>query len=86
MTDEQVLKYLKIDILQDSNNITLVHSSKKKFSQEGKSWLNEEDWKVSQFNSMVGSETEILVAFTEDPYASMEVFSRAKKQLIIVTK
>ena len=86
MTDEQVLKYLKIDILQDSNNITLVHSSKKKFSQEGKSWLNEEDWKVSQFTSMVGSETEVLVAFIEDTYANMEVFSRARKQLIIVTK
>ena len=86
MTDEQVLKYLKVYFLQDTKNITLVHSSKKKFSQEAKSLLNEEDWKVSQFNSMVGSETEILVAFTEDPYASMEVFSRAKKQLIIVTK
>ena len=84
-TDEQVLSYLKKEILQDSK-ITLVHSSQKEFSQEPIPWLSKENWKLSGFTSMVGSETEVLVVFIEDTYANMEVFSRARKQLIIVTK
>ena len=45
-----------------------------------------ENWMVLEYTQMTGSETEVLVAFIEDIYANMEVFSRARKQLFIVTK
>ena len=78
--------YLKESFLKETINITLVHSSFKEFSQEAKSWLDQEEWKVSEFVDMTGSETDNLVAFIEDATANMEVFSRAKKQLIVVKK
>ena len=84
-TDEEVLKYLKEYFLQKAIIVTLVHS-RKQFSQSAKSWLDQENWKVRKFGDMTGSETDNLVAFIEDITANMEVLSRAKKQLIIVTK
>ena len=81
-----MLQYLKESFLQEATNITIVNSFIRNFSQEAKSWLDQEKWKVLQFSDMTGSETDNLVAFVEDSYANMEVFSRAKKQLIIVTK
>ena len=86
MTDVQVLKYLKANFLQDSSNVTLVHSIEKDFTPQARSWLSEENWMVLEFSQITGSETEVLIAFIEDTYSNMEVFSRAKKQLIIVTK
>lgn len=85
-TDEQVLKYLKVNFLQASSNVTLVHSIGKEFTPQTRSWIANENWKVLEFTQMTGSETDVLVAFIEDTYANMEVFSRARKQLIIVTK
>ena len=85
-SDEEVLQHLKDSFLQEGINVTLVHSIYKTFSQKTKSWLDQEKWKVMKFGDMTGSETNNLIAFVEDITANMEVFSRAKKQLIIVTK
>ena len=84
-SDENVLQYLKDYYLQDAKSVTLVHSFHRQLSNTAKLWLDQEKWKVSGFRQMTGSETDILVAFIEDTYANMEVFSRAKKQLIVVT-
>ena len=81
-----MLEYLKESFLQEAINVTLVHSVKRTFSKETKSWLDQEKWKVLEFQDMTGSKTDILVAFIEDSYSNMEVFSRAKKHLIVVTK
>ena len=86
ITDEQVLKYLKANFMQEITNVTLVYSDLIPFSTEAESWLEIENWKVLDFTNMTGSEAEVLVAFIEDATANMEVFSRARKQLIIVTK
>ena len=86
MTNEQVLKYLKANFLQKIPYVTLVHSPYIRLSSKAESWLEKEKWKVLDFTQMTGSEAEVLVAFIEDSYANMEVFSRARKQLIIVTK
>ena len=86
MTDEQVLKYLKVNFLQDASNVTLVYCDEILFSSEAASWLEKENWKTLDFRFMTGSEAEVLVAFIEDTHANMEVFSRARKRLIIVTK
>ena len=86
MTDEQSLRYLKANFIQDASYVTLVHSPDMNFPSEAELCLEKEKWKVLNFLQMTGSETEVLVAFIEDDYANMEVFSRARKQLIIVTK
>ena len=83
-TDEEVLEYLNLSFLQGAKNVTLVHSFQKQFSQEAKSWLDQEKFKVLEFEHMTGSETDNLVAFIE--HYDMEVFSRAKKHLIVVTR
>ena len=85
-TDEEILRFLKESFLQEATNITLVHSFQKQFSTGVKSWLEQENWKVTEFRDMTGSETLNLVVFIEDIYSNMEVLSRAKKRLIIVTK
>ena len=85
-TDEDVLKYLKTKFLPEAESVTLVHFQKQ-FSQKARDWLsNQGNWKVMSHLAMTGSETECLVAFIENTYFNMETFSRAKKQLIIVTK
>ena len=81
-----MLEYLKESFFQEARTVTLVHSIMKQFSQEAKSWLDQEKWKVLEFQDMTGSETDILVAYIEDSYSNMEVLSRAKKHLIVVTK
>ena len=86
ITDEKALRYLKANFIQDDLNVALVHSPYIPLSSEAKSWLENENWKTLEFQLMTGSEAEVLVAFIEDVYSNMEVFSRAKKQLIIVTK
>ena len=76
----------EVNFLQNSSSVTLVHSIKKQFNHQEISWMANENWMVLEFTQMTGSETEVLVAFIEDTYANMEVFSRARKKLIIVTK
>ena len=84
--DEQLLTYLRINFLKDSSNVTLVHSFEREFTSQARSWVANENWMVLEYSQMTGSEAEVLVAFIEDTYANMEVFSRARKQLIIVTE
>ena len=85
-SDEHVLDDLKSKISPEAMNVTLVHSGKRQFSYETNVWLQKANWNVCIFTDMTGSETEVLVAFIEDIFANMEVFSRARKRLIIVTK
>jgi len=66
--------------------LSLIYCDEISFSSQAESFLDIENWKTLDFTHMTGSETEVLVAFIEDTYANIEVFSRAKKQLIIVTK
>ena len=82
----EILDYIKAKFLQNVTNVTLVVSPfRQQFSQETEEWLNQEKWKTSNFHNITGSETDILVAFVDNGSAVMELISRAKKQLILVT-
>ena len=84
--DVEILDYLKAKFLQDVTNVTLVVSPfRQPFSQETEAWLIKEKWQTSNFHSMTGSETDNVVAFIDDTYAVMELITRAKKQLILVS-
>lgn len=85
-TDKQVLDYIKTKLIQEALDVTIVHYQKQ-FSQEANSWLSkQEKWRVMDHTNMVGSETDCLFAFVENATFNMESFSRARKQLIIITK
>lgn len=86
ITNIQILVHIKANILREASDITLVYSDETPLSSELESWLENEKWKFLDFYDIIGSETEVLVVFIENIGASMEVFTRARKQLIIVTK
>lgn len=49
-------------------------------------WCINNDWDVVTHGNMTGSERDIIIAFVDDKFGNLEVMSRARKRLFIVTK
>ena len=86
ISDLEVLQYILDKLLKFNTFVTLLHSPKKDLNQEIKDFCEKQLWKTCTFWNITGSEGECIISLVEDGYESMETFSRAKNQLVIITK
>ena len=55
-------------------------------SQSVYDWCLDKKWDVVSHGNMTGSERDLVIAFTDDNLGNLEVMSRARNRLIIVTR
>ena len=87
-TIEQVLDFLMEENHVDYKPFTILHSVDEEDSRTSlQNWCAREqlDWKVSSFFDMTGSEADNVIALVEDETTNLEVFSRARKELVVIT-
>ena len=86
ISDLEVLQYILDKLIMYDSSVTLLHSPKIQLPQDVKYFCDKQHWKTCTFWNITGSEDECIISLIEDDDAHLETFSRAKNQLIIITK
>ena len=82
----EVLQYVLDELLKSDTSVTLLYSPEIQLPQEIKDFCAKQLWKYCTYWNITGSEDECIISLVEDDDAHLETFSRAKNQLIIITK
>lgn len=82
----EVLDFLFVKYLQNVSNVSLLLSHGLEVPQEVSMWCYQHEWNLVMFKNMTGSEVENVVVIVEDIRDSLEILSRAKQRLFIITK
>ena len=85
ITEIEALKFLKNTYLPDNGEV-LVSPSEQNFPQHIHRWCVENNWDVVTHGNVTGTERDLVVAFVDDNFGNLEVMSRAKKRLIILSR
>ena len=88
--DLKVLDFIQSNILSHEGNVTqsfAILVSPLKDIDNISRWAEHqhERWQIIKYSDVTGCEFKFVVAFIEDERINLEVFSRAQRQLIIVT-
>ena len=88
--DLKVLDFIQIKMLSHEENVTqsfAILISPLKDIDDISRWAEHqhERWQIIKYSDVTGCEFKYVVAFIEDERINLEVFSRAQRQLIIVT-
>ena len=83
--EENVLQYIKENYLKNETDVTVLISIRKILTEDFKKWCKDSGWTITNFLDMTGSERKNVVAIVEDVTANLEVLSRAKERLFIIT-
>ena len=64
--DERTLLFVAEKLLHNAQDVTILHSPKKRLSKESKKICRDHGWKIVKFSDMTGSESSHVVTFVED--------------------
>ena len=81
----EVLEFLFTTYLPEGGQV-LVSPLKQDLSQPVYDWCQNKKWDVVSHGSMTGSERDLVIAFADDNFGNLEILSRARKRLIIITR
>ena len=85
ITDVEILEFLYKTYLPDTEQV-LVSPRIQDLSHSVYDWCLNKKWDVVSHEHMTGSERDLVIAFAGDNFGNLEVLSRARKRLIIITK
>ena len=85
VTDIEILKFLHDTYLPEDGQV-LVSPYQQNLSQRLYDWCLEKKWDIVTHANMTGSERDWVIAFADDNFGNLEVMSRARKRLIIITR
>ena len=85
ISDIEILQFLHETYLPKDGQV-LVSPRKQTFSQQVYDWCIDKNWNVVTHVNMTGSERDLVIAFAEDNFGNLEILSRARKRLIIITR
>ena len=85
ISDVEILQFLESTYLPEDNQV-LVSPCQQNLSQSVYDWCLEKNWDIVSHGNMTGSERDLVIAFADDNFGNLEVMSRARKRLIIVTR
>lgn len=88
ISEKEVLQYISKNILKDDRSVTLLHSPLRNLPPGIEAYCKSKipKWKITTYWNMTGSEDETVISLVQDETAVLETFSRAKFQLIIITR
>ena len=85
-THLESMQYILKNLLKEGSSVTLLRSPKKVLNSDIRSFCKDKGWKFTTLFDMTGSEDDTIIALVEDSCANLETLSRAKTNLIIVTR
>lgn len=85
VTEIEALKFFKETYLP-TNGEVLVSPSGKNLPTHIYRWCSQNDWDVVSHTNVTGTERDLVIAFVDGTFGNLEVMSRARKRLIIVTR
>ena len=85
ISDIEILKFLHDTYLPEDGQV-LVSPYQQNLSQRLYDWCLEKKWDIVTHANMTGSERDWVIAFADDNFGNLEVMSRARKRLIIITR
>ena len=85
IADIEILQFLHSTYMLDDGKV-LVSPCEQNLSQRVYDWCLEKQWDIVSHGNMTGSERDIVIAFADDNFGNLEVMSRARKRLIIITR
>ena len=85
ISDVRILQFLQETYLPKDGQV-LVSPSQQNLSQPVYDWCHDMKWDVVSHGNMTGSERDLVIAFADNKFGNLEILSRAKKRLIIITR
>ena len=85
ITDVEILQFLHKTYLPKDGQV-LVSPLQQNLSQPVYDWCRDKKWDVVSHGNMIGSERDLVIAFADNKFGNLEILSRAKNRLIIVTR
>ena len=85
ISDVDILQFLHKTYLPEDGQV-LVSPRQQDFSQDVYDWCLDKKWDVVSHGNMTGSERDLVIAFAGDNFGNLEILSRARKRLIIITR
>ena len=85
ISDIEILQFIHSTYLPKNGQV-LVSPCEQNLSQHVYDWCLEKKWDIVSHGNMTGSEREWVIAFADDNFGNLEVMSRARKRLIIITR
>ena len=85
ISDIEVLQFLDSTYLPQGGQV-LVSPCEQNFSLSVYDWCLEKKWDIVSHGNMTGGERNLVIAFADENLGNLEVMSRARKRLIIVTR
>ena len=83
--DVEILQFLHKTYLPKDGHV-LVSPRQQDLSQDVYDWCLEKKWDLVTHGNMTGSERDLVIAFAGDNFGNLEILSRARKRLIIITR
>ena len=84
ISEIELLKFFKDTYLPENGKV-LVSPSQQNLPPHIYRWCVENDWDLVSHGNVTGTERDLVIAFVDDNFGNLEVMSRARKRLIIVT-
>ena len=85
ISDIEILQFLYKTYLPQDGQV-LVSPLQQDLSQSVYEWCLAKKWDVVSHGNMTGSERDLVIAFADNKFGNLEILSRARKQLIIITR
>ena len=83
--DVEILQFLHKTYLPEDGQV-LVSPRQQDLPQDVYDWCRDKKWDLVSHGNMTGSERDLLIAFAGDNFGNLEILSRARKRLIIITR
>ena len=85
ISDIEILQFLHSTYLPKDGQV-LISPCQQNLSQRVYDWCLDKKWDIVSHGNMIGSERDLVIAFADDNLGNLEIMSRARNRLIIVTR
>ena len=85
ISDVEILTFLQKTYLPEDSQV-LVSPRQQNLSQSVYDWCLDNKWDVVSHGNMTGSERDLVITFADNNFGNLEILSRARKRLIIITR
>lgn len=86
ISDIEILQFIYSTYLPKDGQVLVSPCEQNLLSQRVYDWCHEKQWDIVSHANMIGSERDLVIVFADDNFGNLEVMSRARKRLIIVTR
>ena len=85
ISDFEILQFLHKTYLPEDGQV-LISPRQQDLPQSVYDWCLDKRWDIVSHGNMTGSERDLVIAFADNEFGNLEILSRARNRLIIITR